>query len=179
MYDFIIKADNAAADFMLGIQNGFLTALLKAVTYATEKGILWIALGIFLLAYKPTRRFGIVYAISLFSAFILSEYVLKFIVCRERPFVVRDDIRLLIKPPSGYSFPSSHSCSSFACATAIFIKRKGLGTAALLFALTVAFSRVYFTVHWFTDVLAGSLTGILCAVITSIVYNAVSKRRKA
>ncbi len=179
MYDLILKADNAAADFMLGIQNGFLTPLLKIVTYATEKGILWIAIGLFLLLYKPTRRFGIVYAVSLFCAFMLSEYVLKFIVCRERPFIMRDDIKLLISAPSGYSFPSSHSCSSFACAVSIFLKKKKIGIAALVFAFVVGFSRVYFTVHWLTDVLVGAVIGTLCAVLVYAVFEYIRKRRNA
>lgn len=177
MYDFIMKADNAAADFMIGIQNGILTPFLKIVTYATEKGILWIAIGLFLLIYKPTRRFGIVYAVSLFCAFMLSEYVLKFIVCRERPFIMRDDIKLLISAPSGYSFPSSHTCSSFACAVSIFLKKKKIGIIALVFAFIVGFSRVYFTVHWLSDVIVGAIIGTLCAVIVYTVFEYIRKRR--
>lgn len=179
MYDLILKADNAAADFMLSIQNGILTPLLKIVTYATEKGILWIAIGLFLLIYKPTRRFGVVYAVSLFCAFMLSEYALKFIVCRDRPFIMRDDIKLLISAPSGYSFPSSHTCSSFACAVSIFLKKKKIGIPALAFAFIVGFSRVYFTVHWLSDVIVGAVIGTLCAVLVYAIFEYARKRKSS
>ena len=57
-----------------------------------------------------------------------------------------------------YSFPSGHSSASFAAATAIFMWQKKEGTAALVLAALIAVSRLYLTVHYPTDVLAGTIT---------------------
>ena len=50
--------------------------------------------------------------------FLIGEIGLKHLIARERPFVVNPSVVPFIKAPSGYSFPSGHSCSSFAAATA-------------------------------------------------------------
>lgn len=169
--------DNSVADFMISIQNSFLTALFSVPTYLSEKGIIWILLGLVLLFCKKTRKFGIVYAVTLMLAFLSSECLLKHIICRERPFIARSDITLLISAPSGYSFPSSHSCSSFACAVCILLYRKKYAPFALAFAFLVAVSRLYFTVHYFTDVLIGSLLGALWAIIVFAVFKQPENRK--
>ena len=177
MPDFIMTLDNSVADFMINIQNSFLTVFFAIPTYLSEKGLIWIALGLVLLARKKTRKLGAVYAITLLCAFVSSECVLKYIICRTRPFIARPDISLLISAPSGYSFPSSHSCSSFSCAACLSLNRKKYAPYALAFAFWVAVSRLYFTVHYFTDVLAGTLLGVLCAIIVFAVFKKAENRK--
>lgn len=179
MTDLIYSIDKAAAEFMAGIQCPFLTAVMKAVTLASDKGLIWIALGLILLCFKRTRRFGITYALTLLTAFILSEYTVKLIVCRQRPFIALENIKLLIEAPSGYSFPSSHSCTSAACALCIFLQSRRYGIAALIFALLVAFSRVYFNVHYLSDVIAGIALGAIVSAIISAVSKKIRNRSKA
>ncbi len=178
MANLIAWADSAAADFVLSIRCGFLTNLLSGITFLSDKGLIWIILGLFLLAFKRTRRFGAVYAVTLAIAFVLSEYTVKLIVCRERPFIADETLKLLIDAPSGYSFPSSHTCSSFACAVSILFFSRKYGAAALFFAFLVAFSRVYFSVHYFTDVLAGAFIGTLTAIIIYAVSKKIENRNK-
>lgn len=179
MPDFIIALDNSIADFMISLQNSFLTVILTGVTWLSDGRRIWTVLGLCLLACKKTRKFGIIYAVTLLCAFLFSEYTIKLIVCRERPFVARDDIKLLIPAPSGFSFPSSHSCSSFACAVCIALHHKRFAPLALSFAFIVAFSRLYFTVHYFTDVLAGSLLGAVWAIIVFAVFKKSENRKKS
>lgn len=71
------------------------------------------------------------------------------------------------------SFPSGHSCGAFGlfCLLALLLPRKyqPLGIVFFLLALLVAISRIYLAAHFFEDIYAGSILGViftLFAVIT-------------
>ena len=88
----------------------------------------------------------------------------------------RTGIDTIIKQPSGYSFPSGHSASSFACATAIFMKNKRMGIFAYVLAALIAFSRLYFYVHFPTDVLTGSVLGVLVGIAVNKLLVFIEKK---
>ena len=75
----------------------------------------------------------------------------------------------LIKRPNDYSFPSGHTACIFVCAFMIHDKLpKKYTLPILIFAILVAFSRLYVGVHYPTDVLAG-------IVLAYIIYRWVKK----
>ncbi|MGP3977256.1 bifunctional phosphatase PAP2/diacylglycerol kinase family protein [Streptomyces sp. 8N114] len=83
---------------------------------------------------------------------------------RTRP--VLDDvpvIRRLKRLPTSTSFPSGHSASAAAFATAVALESRGWGVAVAPVAASVAFSRVYTGVHYPSDVLVGSALGTAAA----------------
>ena len=51
--------DSVILNWFQSIQNEFLTVLFKAITFLGEGGLIWIALGLCLIAYKKTRWVGI------------------------------------------------------------------------------------------------------------------------
>ena len=63
-----------------------------------------------------------------------------------------------------WSFPSGHTLSSFAAAAALCFFHRKSGLLAFLAAALIGFSRLYASVHYPTDVLAGALLGILCGL---------------
>lgn len=83
---------------------------------------------------------------------------------------------LLIKEPMGYSFPSGHTGSSFAAAFTIYYYNKKKGILALILASLIGFSRMYLSVHYPTDVLAGLILGYLSSLVAlKIIKNKYKK----
>lgn len=163
--EIIHSIDNAVVDFFISLHSSFLTGFFGFFTKINDKGVIWISLTIILLIFKKTRKAGVLLAASLFVTTLLGEVVIKHLVCRERPFIQDDSIKLLITAPSGYSFPSNHTSSSFASATTIFLQNKRWGLCAFAVAILIATSRLYFTVHFMSDVFAGIILGVAVAVI--------------
>jgi len=58
------------------------------------------------------------------------------------------------------AFPSSHAANAFGVATVIARRWRRLTVPFALFALAVAFSRMYLDRHWLTDVTGGALIGV-------------------
>ena len=61
-------------------------------------------------------------------------------------------------------------------AVSIFMWRKKEGSAALVLAALIAFSRLYFTVHYPTDVLVGTITGALYGVAAYFIVKALMNK---
>ena len=147
-----------------------------AVTTLGNAGIIWIFLTAVLLLNKKKRESGLAAAAGLMIELILCNLILKNVVARIRPYEVKQTIELLIAKPIDYSFPSGHSSASFAAATAIFMWRKKEGTAALILAALIAVSRLYLTVHYPSDVLVGTITGILYGIASYFIAQQLMKR---
>lgn len=95
--------------------------------------------------------------------------LIQFIVKRRRPPEDKTAYHLLIKT---YSFPSAHASTSFAFATVLAYAFCGSSfeqawifvLAFYLLALYISFSRIVVGVHYFLDVLVGSIFGIIISV---------------
>ena len=144
---------------------GFLDNFVVILNYIMTSGILWIALGIVLLFFRKTRAAGVTLLIALAFAFLFGDVLLKHVVSRPRPFTVNTDIVLLMKEPTGSSFPSTHSGLAAASTTVLLAKKRTLGVIALVLAVCIAFSRLYLYFHYPTDVLCGLLLGVLCGML--------------
>ena len=136
----------------------------QVITRLGDGGMLWIALGVFFLFFKPVRRTGCAIGVALFIGFVLCNATLKPLVDRLRPCEAHPG-DLLYACPSDPSFPSGHTTASFAAALALTAFHPRWGAAALTLAVLVAWSRLYLFVHWPTDVAAGILIGTLGAAV--------------
>ncbi len=170
----ILGFDFAILDFIReNITNPVLDIIMRIITGSGNAGIIWIAAALLCLIFKKTRKAGMCMAIALILGLVICNLTLKPIIARPRPFMLREEIELVISAPSGFSFPSGHTVSSFAAAVGLFIYHKKLGIAALIWAILVAVSRLYMYVHYPTDVLTGIVIGILCAVVAMIIVNKI------
>lgn len=169
--DLIYSIDFSILDFIQNtLKCGFLDPVMAVISYMGEAGGIWIIASVIMMCFRKTRATGVMVLCAVTMGYIIGEIGIKNIVCRARPFTENTDILLNIKPPSGYSFPSGHSCSSFAAATVLILRDKRFGIAAIIVAGTIAFSRLYNYVHFPSDVLCGILLGIACALTTVFIF---------
>lgn len=106
---------------------------------------------------------------------LITNVCLKNLVARTRPYEVVEGLVPLIGKPTDYSFPSGHTCASFACALVLYrILPKRYGIPAVILAALIAFSRLYVGVHYPTDVLGG----LVVAIFSSCLVLWIGKKRE-
>lgn len=158
------------------LHNPITNPIFYVITTLGNAGWFWIVLAVLMLTVLPKKykKAGLTMAIALILSLIFCNGIMKHLWARPRAFwvvgqnfVVGNEFENLygiFNSIHDYSFPSGHSSASFAAAVSIFMWRKKEGSAALVLAALVAFSRLYFTVHYPTDVLVGTITGALYGV---------------
>ena len=113
-----------------------------------------------LLIIPKTRKCGAAVLLSYVVSFLIGNEWLKDLITRPRPCAVDDSVMLIVKKPGSFSCPSVHAYLAFSSAMAIFHYYRKAGIGVLVFAALVGFSRMYFFVHYPTDVLFGAALGI-------------------
>ncbi len=171
------QIDNAALEFFGKTQIVGLNEFMIFISFLGNAGWIWIVTALILLCFKKTRRGGFSIAIALIIGLIICNLTLKPLVARVRPFDA-NDINLLIPPPSDWSFPSGHTCSSFAAAIAAGLALKGRAWLFIIPASLIAISRLYLQVHYLTDVLAGAAIGALAAIIAYYLLKLIDAKLK-
>lgn len=168
--------DRVLLDWFQSIQNDFLTGIFKVITTLGEGGVLWIVLGLLLLFNKKTKWMGITVLAALLFTLLVGNLTLKPLVARPRPCWRHPEIPLLIANPKDFSFPSGHSMSSFAAAAAVLMWNRRAGIAALAGAVIMACTRLYFYVHYPTDIVAGLLIGVVLGILAYRIVKPVGRR---
>lgn len=160
----ITQIDFFILDFIRdNISNPILDIAAKAISFTGELGWIWILLIIIMLCMKKFRKAGIAMALAMVLGLIVGNGILKLFIGRTRPYDVNTAIEIIIAKPIDFSFPSGHTLSSFAAASALFSYHKRVGIIAIVYAGLMGLSRIYLYVHYPSDVLVGSLLGILLA----------------
>ncbi|GAB1370386.1 phosphatase PAP2 family protein [Candidatus Kapaibacterium sp.] len=164
------------------INNGWSNSLFdKIFPFITEveSWIMIYLFGFYFLFFKSGRT-GKITAVTLILTIIIADQFsssfLKEIFGRIRPCHVLGDVNLLVGCGGGKSFPSSHAVNNFAAATVVtyFFKKNYLPFFAI--AALVALSRVYVGVHYPIDIIAGSILGVIIALLVSGITELTSEK---
>lgn len=159
--------DQAVFDAVTGTSTPVLDRVLVRVSGAADYSRVWLvtAGAVAVLGGLRGRRAACqgVLAVALASA--VTNAVLKPLSGRRRP--TRSDENRVpdsrrVRRPVSMSFPSGHTASAFAFASAAGEAAPVLWLPLHLAAALVAYSRVHTGVHYPSDVVAGALTGAAC-----------------
>lgn len=112
-------------------------------------------------AIRKKKEYIFPIALSLVISTIVS-FGIKFMIIRPRPFNL---IEYLPFNLVDYSFPSSHCVAMFAMLPILGREFKSLRYLWIIIALFVAFTRLYFGVHYLSDIIFGSLIGYIIGLL--------------
>jgi undecaprenyl-diphosphatase len=138
----------------------------------------------FMVIRKGKKGFQVIVLVLLavgLADFVASG-IFKPLVHRIRPCFALEHVRLLVSQVHSYSFASSHAANSAAIAAVTWIVfhrgavvEKLFTSLMILYALVIAWSRVYVGVHYPGDVFAGALIGVGSAFLVYLLFSWIVK----
>ncbi len=159
--------DMKIVKFIVPLRNGFLDYLFLSVTFASNTFIVFFFLTSLFLWKEHKRKwiFPLWFA-SFFS--VVTSYLIKILAARPRPFqqgipvlqiafhFMKDNFLTW-----NFSFPSFQAMLVFAALPILNKEFKKFKYLWLVFACLVGLSRIYFGVHYLSDVITGGIIGYL------------------
>ena len=172
------RYDDVILEAVHQVDDPQVTRVMEAITLLGTHAAIGTAAGITAIAMlrKGNQRDALTVAVSTAGAMAINT-ILKNIFQRERPVERARQIAL----PNSHSFPSGHSLLSAATYPIVvhhFVQNSSVETQALahtvsgLLIVSVGFSRVYFGVHFPSDVLGGFAAGFGWLGLTSLLHSA-------
>lgn len=158
--------DFKVLNYIQKLRCGFLDFLMPKITALGNGGAVWILAAVVLIIKPNSRNIGSDIITGLLLGVLVCNIILKPLTRRRRPFHCKSDIKLLIKPPTDYSFPSGHTLSSFIAAFILVMSGSALGIPAVVLASLIAFSRLYMYVHFPSDVIGAIVIAAAVAKLT-------------
>ncbi len=132
---------------------------MKGLGTIGEFGAVWAAVGLAGATADPSRRRRWAVAAAVAPLAVNLNYAVKVAIGRKRPLI--EGHPPLARAPSKLSFPSAHSTSSVAGATALGRVRPQARAPLYALATGVCVSRPYLGMHYPSDVLAGAALGLV------------------
>jgi membrane-associated phospholipid phosphatase len=133
----------------------------RRLSNAANRSVLWIGIAAALAAFggRRGRRAAVAGLGSIGVSSAIVNLGLKSVWARARPDRAGVVAGRRVRMPSSTSFPSGHSASAFAFATAVGRSLPWLALPLRLVAALVAYSRVHTGVHYPGDAVVGSVVG--------------------
>jgi undecaprenyl-diphosphatase len=151
------------------LRNAVLDDFFLLITFVSSEIIIFFVLTALFLWRENKRRWILPLWMSLGISALVS-FLLKITIQRQRPFQL-GFVNLLPSLESAsysiwnFSFPSFQSMLVFCAVPILYAQFPRLKKFWIIFAVLVAFSRVYFGLHFVSDVIAGGLIGYFIGMI--------------
>lgn len=144
-------------------RNPYFVKGLRFLATVTNQGMAWAAGSLVLAAVggRRGRRASLEMLAALGLTTAVVERIVKVYFRRRRPFVTLVKAMVVGRKPGSWSFPSGHTATSFACASALSRSYRRKRPVLYGIASVVGFSRVYLGHHYPVDVLSGATIGEL------------------
>jgi len=156
---------------------------LRELSLLANHSKIWFAIagGLALFGGETGRRGALTGVISVGAASLIANVVVKPFAQRHRPDREGEDVpdAREVPMPTSTSFPSGHSASAFAFASAVAKEIPAIAVPIRGLAGAVAYSRVHTGVHYPTDVIIGSIIGASIGDVTSALLRLVRRRHTA
>lgn len=165
--DFLVKLE--------GIRNEFLTKFFEFITMFGEETLLivFIAVFYFVIDKKMAQRVFFITAASLGVNGVVKNFAKV-----PRPFSTGKVTCVRPDTATGYAFPSGHTqnVATWTSAFAVHLKKWWMTIIAVLLTIGVGFSRLYLGAHYPSDVIVGTIIGVLFAVFGNIAYDKIENK---
>lgn len=165
-----VDVERSVAEFINPNKNK--NAILRFFSYIGEAYGVIAVTAVTMLIPATRRRVGAPLSVTVISAWLMNTG-LKRLIGRARPTE-----RLL--EVGGYSFPSGHAASNAALYVGIMLlglklcktrtQKAALVSVCLLMTFLIGYSRVYFNVHYLSDVISGWCFGSMVAIAVTEIY---------
>ena len=181
MLERILPYERSAFFFL----NGSESELLDNFMWMCSHKLTWVPLYlclfiIFVYKYRNNWKEYVLIFVSIFFVILICDQVasgiLKPMFQRFRPTHhpdFKDQVDFIFGYRGGrYGFASSHASNAFGLAmfTALLFRNKLFSITIFAFAAITAYSRIYLGVHFISDIVAGTLIGIITGILIYKLY---------
>ena len=165
MCNFIKRIDKKIINNVSRIQRPLFSKFLIPLTRIGSMGFVWVLIALPMLISNSLRITGIKVILAVLLTGFIGEGLIKHLAKRKRPSKYIEEKDMLIRKPITYSFPSGHTSASVSSAIIISSTCPKLSIPVYTLAFLVSFSRLYFKVHYPSDILAGAILGLILAYV--------------
>ncbi len=174
-------------------QSELFTTLARIFTAmgSVKYGILIGIMGGVLCLFKRTRKVGLSLVFAMLLGIFFTNLIIKPLTLRLRPYnMLQADAKYWAYYlgagqlcESDFSFPSGHTSGAFTVAIPLLLchatsKKKGAKAICWIFpifAIATGLSRLYFMLHYATDVIGGAIVGIVAGILGYAIGNGINK----
>ncbi len=155
--------DRAVYAAIASVPTPALDVPLRRLSDAASYSRIWLAIaaGLAVAGGRPGRRAALRGTVAIVASSALVNLGIKSVYVRQRPDRAGLGVPSgrQVTMPASTSFPSGHSASGFAFATAVGSELPWLALPLRFLAAAVAYSRVHTGVHYPADAVVGSIVG--------------------
>lgn len=167
--DLILERFNVGGFRLINNLAGHNVWLDRLMVFVADKMGYLMILGVLFLAWKSSNRFKIL-TITIGSAILARVAfveLIRYFVYNPRPYLVLEKVNILMNHEVSSSFPSGHATFYFALAMGVYLYNKKFGRIYLCLAGLMGLARIFVSVHWPLDILAGVVLGWFTALMVN------------